>query len=148
MDEEERIQILQQFNSCGKILVLLSTMVFGDIGTEKVMGDMVFIVEPSNDEELEQEALKKIFAGGGENKLDVMKFICRNTIEEHILKLNEIKRDDPERKPPKHVDEKIHDCIQDLCYLMKQPGSGVSIFLNFYLECFFSFYIILVRKFK
>ena len=110
MDEEERIQIIQQFNSCGETSVLLSTMVLGDIGTEKLMGDMVFIVEPSNDDELEQEALKNILAGGVENKLDVVKFVCRDTIEEHILKLNEIKRGDTERKPLKNVEEKINDC--------------------------------------
>ena len=122
MDEEERIQIIQKFNSCGETSVLLSTMVLGDIGTEKLMGDMVFIVEPSNDEELEQEALKNIVAESVENKLDIVKFVCRDSIEEHILKLNEIKRDDPEKKPPKSVDEKINDCIQDLCYLMKQSA--------------------------
>jgi len=114
---------MQHYNSDPETSVLLSTMVMGDIGTEKLMADVVFIMEPSTDQELEQEALKNILAGNEDNKLDIIKFVCAGTIEEHIVKLGEMKKDDPERKIPRNTEEKIHECVEDLCYLMKQNSS-------------------------
>jgi len=119
MHEEERIMRIQQFNACTDTLVLLSTIVVGDIRTEKLITDIVLLAEPSNDEALEQEALQSVQADEPENQVEIVKFICKDTIEEKIIELGQKKRDNPEYKSGVTPEEKIYECLEDLCYLMK-----------------------------
>jgi len=120
MNEEERIMRVQQFNACTDTYILLSTIVVGDIRTEKLITDIVLIVEPSNDEALEYEALQTVDTEEPETQLEIIKFICKDTIEEKIIELGEKKRDNPEYKPGVTPEEKILECLEDLCYLIKE----------------------------
>lgn len=119
MSEEERIASIREFNSTPGPLVLLSSMVLSDIRTEVIAADIVYITEPSNEGMVEEDALQNIIPRNKEQKLDVVHFVCKGTMEEMIMELRDKKKENPHYKAASNPEERIRDNLEDLCYLMK-----------------------------
>ena len=122
MPDEEKYSTIRDFNSNNDINILLSSLVLGDTRKEIIEADVVYITEPSSEERLEEEFLLNIRSRVPENKLEVVRFVCKETVEETIMDLRERKRENPDRKVPSTPDERILEGLEDLCYLIKQPS--------------------------
>lgn len=88
-DREKAIQRFQQDDSCRIFLISLKA---GGIGLNLTAADYVYIVDPWWNPAVEQQAIDRTHRIGQTRNIFAYRLICRNTIEEKMLLLQERKR--------------------------------------------------------
>lgn len=124
MPAEERDDRIRTYNSRPDIPVLLSSIVSKNIRTETMMVNTLFIVEPSNEEEVEEGILRNVYPTSEGNKVEVVKFLCKGTVEEGIMELNQKKKENNIPYKVNNPEERIRNNLEDLCYLIKTYESS------------------------
>ncbi len=88
-DRKERVEHFQQDPNCRVFLISLRT---GGFGINLTEADYVYIVDPWWNPAVEQQAIDRTHRIGQTQKVFAYKMICKDTIEEKIMTLQESKK--------------------------------------------------------
>ena len=91
---KERDRLVQEFNSdaCSSRVFLLSLKA-GNAGLNLTAADYVFLFDPWWNSAVEQQAIDRTHRIGQTKNVFAYKLICRDTIEERIMQLQEQKKE-------------------------------------------------------
>jgi SNF2 family DNA or RNA helicase len=91
---KERDRMVQEFNSeVGSSRVFLLSLKAGNAGLNLTAADYVFLFDPWWNSAVEQQAIDRTHRIGQTKNVFAYKLICRNTIEERIMQLQEQKKE-------------------------------------------------------
>ena len=88
----ERLQLVQQFQSTANEKIFLISLKAGGVGLNLTAADYVYLVDPWWNPAAEQQAIDRAHRIGQQNKVFAYKMICRDTVEEKILALQQRKK--------------------------------------------------------
>lgn len=88
-DREKAIQQFQQDDECRVFLISLKA---GGVGLNLTAADYVYIVDPWWNPAIEQQAIDRTHRIGQTKNIFAYRMICKDTVEDKILKLQERKR--------------------------------------------------------
>jgi superfamily II DNA or RNA helicase len=89
---EGRRRAVQQFQEEDKARVFLISLKAGGVGLTLTAADYVYLVDPWWNPAVEQQAIDRSHRIGQVNKVFAYRMICKDTVEEKILQLQEKKR--------------------------------------------------------
>ena len=88
---KDRQNLVDKFQSDSRYKVFVMTLKTGGVGLNLVSADTIFIYDPWWNTTVENQAIDRAYRLGQDKTVFAYKMIMRNTIEEKILKLQEIK---------------------------------------------------------
>ena len=88
-----RMEMVSEFNSNDDIKVFIISLKAGGTGLNLVGADMVIHLDPWWNSSAEAQATDRAYRIGQEKNVTVIKLICKNTIEEKVVKLQGIKKE-------------------------------------------------------
>jgi SNF2 family DNA or RNA helicase len=86
-----REQILKEFQSASKPMALIMTLKTGGVGLNLTKASRVFHVEPWWNPAVENQATDRVHRMGQDKDVNVIRFIMKDTVEERIQQLKELK---------------------------------------------------------
>lgn len=89
---QNRQELVNKFQNDETERVFLMSLKAGGVGLNLTAAEYVFLIDPWWNPAVEQQAIDRTHRIGQENKVFAYKMICKNTIEEKILKLQEKKQ--------------------------------------------------------
>jgi len=89
---EERLKLVKQFQSPGDEKIFLISLKAGGLGLNLTAADYVYLVDPWWNPAAEQQAIDRAHRIGQQNKVFAYKMICRDSVEEKILALQQRKK--------------------------------------------------------
>ena len=89
---EKRKEQVEQFQQDSTIKVFLISLKAGGVGLNLTAADYVYLVDPWWNPAAEQQAIDRTHRIGQTRKIFAYKMICKDTVEEKILKLQEKKK--------------------------------------------------------
>lgn len=89
---EERLRLVEQFQSPGDEKIFLISLKAGGVGLNLTAADYVYLVDPWWNPAAEQQAIDRTHRIGQQNKVFAYKMICRDSVEEKILALQQRKK--------------------------------------------------------
>lgn len=88
----ERQQLVEQFQADEKLPVFLISLKAGGVGLTLTAADYVYLVDPWWNPAAEQQAIDRTHRIGQQNKVFAYKMICKDSVEEKILALQQRKK--------------------------------------------------------
>ncbi|HMH23430.1 MAG TPA: DEAD/DEAH box helicase [Puia sp.] len=88
----DRRKAVQQFQENDSVRVFLISLKAGGVGLTLTAADYVYLVDPWWNPAVEQQAIDRSHRIGQTNKVFAYRMICKDTVEEKILQLQEKKR--------------------------------------------------------
>ncbi len=88
----EREKAVQEFQNNSEVRVFLISLKAGGVGLNLTAADYVYIVDPWWNPAVEQQAIDRTHRIGQTNSIFAYRMICKDTIEDKILQLQERKR--------------------------------------------------------
>ena len=88
---KDRQNLVDKFQNDSRYKVFVMTLKTGGVGLNLVSADTIFIYDPWWNTTVESQAIDRAYRLGQDKTVFAYKMIMRNTIEEKILKLQEIK---------------------------------------------------------
>jgi len=89
---KEREFYLSEFQKDPEVTVIILSLKVGATGLNLMAANNVFIVDPWWNPAIENQAIERVYRIGQTKDVNVVRFICKKTIEEQILELNEKKK--------------------------------------------------------
>ena len=89
---EQRQGLVQQFQTTDDAKIFLISLKAGGVGLTLTAADYVYLVDPWWNPAAEQQAIDRTHRIGQQQKVFAYKMICRDTVEEKILALQEKKQ--------------------------------------------------------
>ena len=89
---EERTRAVLQFQEEGDTRIFLISLKAGGVGLTLTAADYVYLVDPWWNPAVEQQAIDRSHRIGQDKKVFAYRMICRDTVEEKILQLQERKK--------------------------------------------------------
>jgi len=89
---EERRRLVEEFQEEGSARVFLISLKAGGVGLTLTAADYVYLVDPWWNPAAEQQAIDRSHRIGQVKKVFAYRMICKDTVEEKILQLQEKKR--------------------------------------------------------
>ncbi len=89
---DKRNELVQQFQTKADEQVFLISLKAGGVGLTLTAADYVYLVDPWWNPAAEQQAIDRTHRIGQQNKVFAYKMICKDTVEEKILALQERKK--------------------------------------------------------
>lgn len=93
IDAKERIQIVNNFNEQKEAGVFLISLMAGGVGINLTSASVVIHFDPWWNPKVQEQASDRAYRFGQKNKVNIIKFIAKDTIEEQIIKLQEEKEE-------------------------------------------------------
>lgn len=88
---EERIRLVNEFNE-SNIYVMLISLKAGGTGLNLQSADTVIHLDPWWNISVENQATDRVHRIGQKNQVNVIKLVCKNTIEDKVIELQQIKK--------------------------------------------------------
>jgi SNF2 family DNA or RNA helicase len=88
----KRKEVVQEFDENDEIKIFLISLKAGNTGLNLVKADYVYIVDPWWNPAVEAQAIDRTHRIGQDKNIFAYKLVCKNTIEEKILKLQAKKK--------------------------------------------------------
>jgi SNF2 family DNA or RNA helicase len=89
---ETRQELVKQFQSDASIKIFLISLKAGGVGLTLTAADYVYLVDPWWNPAAEQQAIDRTHRIGQQNSVFAYRMICRDTVEEKILELQQRKK--------------------------------------------------------
>ncbi len=90
---EERGQIVNQYQNNSDIKIFFISLKAGGVGLNLTKASYVLFLDPWWNPQVERQALSRAHRIGQENKVNVVRFISKDTIEEKIINLQKFKKE-------------------------------------------------------
>lgn len=91
-DTHNRQTVVEKFNQDSSVCVFLISLKAGGVGLNLTSADKVLLLDDWWNPAVEDQAMGRAHRLGQKNNVLVLRFVCRNTVEEKILLLQEHKR--------------------------------------------------------
>ncbi|MCJ1482596.1 DNA helicase rad5 [Schaereria dolodes] len=92
MSQKQRAAVLTQFAESKKGIVLLLSLRAGGVGLNLTMAKRVFMMDPWWSFAVEAQAIDRVHRMGQEDEVKVVRFVCRESIEGRMLRIQERKK--------------------------------------------------------
>lgn len=115
---KDRAQKVSDFQDNDQIRVFLISLKAGGTGLNLTAADYVFLVDPWWNPAVESQAIDRSYRIGQDKKVMAYRMICKDTIEEKMLQMQQKKRKIADGIISVDIDKKVFD-IQDIKNLFK-----------------------------
>ena len=92
-DAKKRLALVEEFNNTDKNKVFLISLKAGGTGLNLTSASMVIHFDPWWNPAVEDQASDRAHRIGQKNVVDVIKLISKDTVEEKVIEMQEIKKD-------------------------------------------------------
>jgi SNF2 family DNA or RNA helicase len=89
---EQRQELVQLFQTTDEVKIFLISLKAGGVGLTLTAADYVYLIDPWWNPAAEQQAIDRTHRIGQQQKVFAYKMICRDTVEEKILALQQRKK--------------------------------------------------------
>jgi SNF2 family DNA or RNA helicase len=117
--QKKRAEVLEEFKKNPKIQVFLISLKAGGVGLNLTVANHAFLVDPWWNPAVEEQAVERVHRIGQKKDVEVVRFICRETIEERIIELHEQKKDLFNSTITLNQEDRKNLNIENFKYLMK-----------------------------
>ncbi|MCR5231268.1 MAG: DEAD/DEAH box helicase, partial [Acholeplasmatales bacterium] len=114
-----RMDMVEEFNRNQDIKVFIISLKAGGTGLNLVGADMVIHMDPWWNSSAELQATDRAYRIGQTKNVSVIKLICKDTIEEKVIRLQEIKRELAESVVASDSSKQIKLTTQDILELLE-----------------------------
>ncbi len=90
---QTRIELADEFNKTNKVKVMLVSLKAGGTGLNLVGADIVIHLDPWWNLAAENQASDRAHRIGQKRRVTIIKMVCKDTVEDKVLELQEIKRE-------------------------------------------------------
>ncbi len=90
---KDRLRLAEEFNTKDDIKVLLVSLKAGGVGLNLVGADTVIHLDPWWNPQVENQATDRVHRIGQTRHVTILRLIMKDTVEEKVLNLQEIKKD-------------------------------------------------------
>ena len=119
MSQKKRAETLQRFKKEEKLPVFLVSLKAGGVGLNLTMANHVFLIDPWWNPAVEDQAVERVHRIGQKKNVEIIRFICRHTVEERIIELHVHKKELFDSTISRNQEEKKAHNIENFKYLMK-----------------------------
>ncbi|KAI1431232.1 DNA repair protein rad-5 [Xylaria sp. CBS 124048] len=92
VNQKTRAVILKEFAESGRFTILLLSLRAGGVGLNLTQANRVFMMDPWWSFAVEAQAIDRVHRMGQEGEVKVYRFICKDSVEERMLKIQERKK--------------------------------------------------------
>lgn len=93
IDAKKRLELVEEFNNTDKNKVFLISLKAGGTGLNLTSASMIIHFDPWWNPAVEDQASDRAHRIGQKNVVDVIKLISKDTVEEKVIEMQEIKKD-------------------------------------------------------
>ncbi|KAI0969357.1 DNA repair protein rad-5 [Xylaria arbuscula] len=92
INQKTRATILKEFAECDKFTILLISLRAGGVGLNLTQAKRVFMMDPWWSFAIEAQAIDRVHRMGQDAEVKVYRFICKDSVEERMLKVQDRKK--------------------------------------------------------
>ncbi|KAI0099603.1 DNA repair protein rad-5 [Nemania sp. FL0031] len=92
INQKNRAAILKEFAECDKFTILLISLRAGGVGLNLVQAKRVYMMDPWWSFAVEAQAIDRVHRMGQDAEVKVYRFICKDSVEERMLKVQDRKK--------------------------------------------------------
>ncbi|KAI0148355.1 DNA repair protein RAD5 [Xylariaceae sp. FL1272] len=92
VNQKTRAAILKEFAESNKFTILLISLRAGGVGLNLVQAKRVYMMDPWWSFAVEAQAIDRVHRMGQEDEVKVYRFICKDSVEERMLKVQDRKK--------------------------------------------------------
>ncbi|KAI0187733.1 SNF2 superfamily RAD5 protein [Xylaria flabelliformis] len=92
INQKSRAAILKEFAECDKFTILLLSLRAGGVGLNLTQAKRVFMMDPWWSFAVEAQAIDRVHRMGQDAEVKVYRFICKDSVEERMLKVQDRKK--------------------------------------------------------
>lgn len=93
LSQKKRAEVLSSFKEDPTILIILISLKAGGVGLNLVEANHVYLIDPWWNPAVEEQAVERVHRIGQKKKVEVVRFICKDTIEERMIELHKAKKE-------------------------------------------------------
>lgn len=93
LSQKKRANVINNFKQKPEIPIILISLKAGGVGLNLVEANHVFLIDPWWNPAVEEQAIERLHRIGQKKKVEVVRFICKGTIEERMLEMHKFKKD-------------------------------------------------------
>ncbi|QGA14166.1 hypothetical protein EYB26_001819 [Talaromyces marneffei] len=91
MTIDDRDRSLKDFQALPEIKILIASLKAGGVGLDITAANKCILVEPWWNDAIQQQAFCRLFRIGQERDVEIVKLVAKNTIDDYMMKLQEMK---------------------------------------------------------
>ena len=93
LNQKKRAEVLKQFKENPKIQIILISLKAGGVGLNLTEANHVFLLDPWWNPAVEEQAVERVHRIGQKKKVNVVRFICKGSIEERMIEMHKNKKE-------------------------------------------------------
>ena len=93
LNKNKRVIALNDFSNDPDVVCLIVSLQAGSVGLNLVAANNIFLMDPWWNPAVEDQAMERLHRIGQTKKVQVVRFICQDTVEERMLETQERKRE-------------------------------------------------------
>lgn len=119
MSQKKRQETLHQFKTDASFGVFLISLKAGGVGLNLTAANHVFLIDPWWNPAVEDQAVERVHRIGQKKNVEIIRFICRQTVEERIIELHQHKKQLFDSTISRNQEEKKAMNLENFKYLMQ-----------------------------
>ncbi len=108
---------MNDFSNNPEVVCLIVSLQAGSVGLNLVAANNIFLMDPWWNPAVEDQAMERLHRIGQTKKVQVVRFICQDTVEERMLETQERKRELIKNVIYKQEDRKKQN-MEDMRYIL------------------------------
>ncbi|KAI1113180.1 DNA repair protein rad-5 [Nemania sp. NC0429] len=92
INQKSRAAVLREFAECDKFTILLISLRAGGVGLNLTQAKRVYMMDPWWSFAVEAQAIDRVHRMGQDEEVKVYRFICKDSVEERMLKVQDRKK--------------------------------------------------------
>lgn len=93
LNQKKRSEVLKQFKENPKIQIIMISLKAGGVGLNLTEANHVFLLDPWWNPAVEEQAVERVHRIGQKKKVNVVRFICKGSIEERMIEMHKNKKE-------------------------------------------------------
>lgn len=93
LSQKKRVEVLKKFKESSDISIILISLKAGGVGLNLVEANHVYLLDPWWNPAVEEQAIERVHRIGQKRKVEVVRFICRGSIEERMMEMHKSKKE-------------------------------------------------------
>lgn len=111
------MKALHDFDEYADVVCLIVSLQAGSVGLNLVVANNIFLIDPWWNPAVEDQAIERVHRIGQKKRVSVVRFICKDTVEERMLEIQEKKRELIKNVIYKQEDRKRQN-LEDMKYIL------------------------------
>ena len=93
LSQKKRAAVLNSFKEDPNIISIMVSLKAGGVGLNLVEANHVYLLDPWWNPAVEEQAVERVHRIGQKKKVEVMRFICKESIEERMIEMHKAKKE-------------------------------------------------------